>query len=110
MCVFVVGRRVKLCVLSPQPLRFEFGTQPRPLCFVVITLVPPVRFDSVMQRRTLGGLGELQAKSNVLTKSSIADGPKNITCYEEQVITFKPYVGIGRITYENQLSRRDGAI
>ena len=45
---FVVGRRVKLCVLSPQPLRFEFGTQPRPLRFVVITLVPPVRFDSVM--------------------------------------------------------------
>ena len=69
-----------------------------------------MRFDPVMQRRTLGGLGGLQAKSNVLMKSSLADGLQNITCYEEQVITFKPYVGIGRITYENRLSRRDGAI
>ena len=69
-----------------------------------------MRFDSVMQRRTLSGLGELQAKSNVLTKSSLADGLQNTTCYEEQVITFKPYVGIGRIIYENRLSRRDGAI
>ena len=63
-----------------------------------------------MQRRTLGGLGGLQAEFNVLTKSSLADGLQNTTCYEEQVITFKPYVGIGRITYENRLSRRDGAI